>query len=407
MSLRTKAVKTDAKKLTAAQVKKSADEPKQRGTIGELHNIGRQIQVKVEILNHLGGKAVDMKDSIDHLLADAEKLCDRGGFEAFKKHYCQGLGQSRTYELLAIQQGRKTVEDIRAATRRRVAEHRAAKRNVTKSDSVTADPADSATEPPGIRLGGGQALDIESFSPAARAQLAEKLSPVTDKAQIDLGDAFEEGLGWFDGDIFAMPVKIFCGRVSSSHLRMIADFLLRIADEQAKEEGSNPAARDEQDAAERKRIDWEASHPEEAKAKALKQAQDEAIKGMSEHDLKQLKDEAKDDHVPWKEIKDEKFAEWLADNWEGSTAEEDFEQGFNATWAWEHGTPHPADAEGKLFNIIKAADGPYEITNADLDAAYRLEQDKRIQLERSGSKLFASAIWTKVGVTPAYSKEPA
>jgi hypothetical protein len=139
MSLRTKAAKTDAKKLTAAQIKKSAGKPRQRGTIGELHDIGRQIQAKVEILNRLGGKAVDMKDSIDHLLADAEKLCDQGGFEAFKKCYCQGLGQSRTYELLAIQQGRKTVEDIRAATRRRVAEHRAAKRNVTESDSVTSD----------------------------------------------------------------------------------------------------------------------------------------------------------------------------------------------------------------------------------------------------------------------------
>ncbi len=135
--------------VTAADIE---NEPEQRpeisGTpIGELHDIGREIRARVEKLNQLGGKAVDMVDSIDHLLADAEKLCDPEGFEAFKKHYCPELGQSRTYELLAIREGRKTLEEIRAATRQRVAKHRAAKR-VTEKDSVTPNaPAEKAVDP--------------------------------------------------------------------------------------------------------------------------------------------------------------------------------------------------------------------------------------------------------------------
>jgi hypothetical protein len=71
--------------LTAAQVKKSADKPRQRGTpIGELHYLGREIRGRIERLDVLGGKTVNMKDSIDRLLADAAKLCDRKGFEGFQ-----------------------------------------------------------------------------------------------------------------------------------------------------------------------------------------------------------------------------------------------------------------------------------------------------------------------------------
>ena len=99
------------------------------GTIvGNLHDIGREIRARVEKLNQLGGKTVDMVDSINHLLDDARKLCDEAGFEAFKKSCCPELGQSRVYELLAIKEGRKTLEEIREAGRLRVAKHRAEKK---------------------------------------------------------------------------------------------------------------------------------------------------------------------------------------------------------------------------------------------------------------------------------------
>ena len=222
--------------LTAAQIKGSADEPRQRGTpIGKLHDIGREIRARIERLNVLGGKTVDMKDSIDHLLADAEKPCDRKGFEAFKKYYCQGLSQSWTYELLAVQEGRKTLEEIRAATRQRVAKHRAAKRECNGIDSVTADedPAASVAEPPAIRLNGGQVIDVEKLSPAAQAQLAEMLPAATTDTSADADDddhytglryLFEEVIGSFGAGMEGFdaisdePAKMFCGLELSDDL---------------------------------------------------------------------------------------------------------------------------------------------------------------------------------------------
>jgi hypothetical protein len=130
---------------------KMAKQKADRGKVdfSRLENIGREIKVRVGKLDQLGGKAVDMLDSINHLLADAEKLCSPAGFtfEAFKKTYCPQLGQSRTYELLAIQEGRKSLEEIRADTRKRVTKHRAAAKqeDVTENDSVTSDLAERTT----------------------------------------------------------------------------------------------------------------------------------------------------------------------------------------------------------------------------------------------------------------------
>jgi hypothetical protein len=56
-----------------------------------------------------------------------------------RNRYCPELGKSRMYELLAIKDGRATIEEIRAATRKRVAKHRAAEKDVTEKDSVTSE----------------------------------------------------------------------------------------------------------------------------------------------------------------------------------------------------------------------------------------------------------------------------
>ena len=98
-------------------------------------------------------------------------------------------------------------------------------------------------------------------------------------------------------------------------------------------------------AAEAKRIAWEAKHPEKAKEKALKQAQDEAM----ECDLEVLKKDAKEDGARWSDVKDEKIAEWLADNWNGEEAEAEFEKEFAEKWTREHGSnfPHHVDAPVK------------------------------------------------------------
>ena len=129
-----------------------------------------------------------MVDTIDHLLADAEKLCGPAGltFEDFKKTYCPELGRSRTYEVLAIQDGRKTIEEIRAATRKRVAKHRA---NVTDKPSVTSDPAESedtgtgpeATGEPGARVSTGSAeRSVEDVKAAGAAFAGEEATAATE-----------------------------------------------------------------------------------------------------------------------------------------------------------------------------------------------------------------------------------
>jgi hypothetical protein len=86
-----------------------------------------------------------MFDSINAQLKQAESLCDADGFIAFKRRYCSKLerGRSWAYERLAIEEGRKSLDQVREATRLRVAKHRAAKEqkaNVTDSESVTSPP---------------------------------------------------------------------------------------------------------------------------------------------------------------------------------------------------------------------------------------------------------------------------
>jgi FtsZ-binding cell division protein ZapB len=110
-------------------------------TVDRLEQIGREITARVEKLDKLGTRAIDQVDSIDHLLAEAEKLCETAeAFEAFKHKHCPDLGRSRTYELLAIKEGRKTLDGIRAATRARVAKHRAGKKAVTDNRPLHSAP---------------------------------------------------------------------------------------------------------------------------------------------------------------------------------------------------------------------------------------------------------------------------
>jgi hypothetical protein len=68
----------------------SAADIERRPVSGRLHSIGREIAARIERLDKYGGKAVDMVDSINQLLSEAEKFCDAEGFEAFKKPLLSG-----------------------------------------------------------------------------------------------------------------------------------------------------------------------------------------------------------------------------------------------------------------------------------------------------------------------------
>ena len=146
-------------------------------SIDRLEQIGREITARVEKLDKLGGKAVDQVDLIDHLLGEAKKLCETAeAFETFKLQHCPDLGRSRTYELLAIKEGRKNLEDIRASTRARVAKHRADKKDVTDSSSVTLN---------------GQGIDPIKLGAAAQSQITNALAD-SSKASPDKEPAEKE-----------------------------------------------------------------------------------------------------------------------------------------------------------------------------------------------------------------------
>jgi hypothetical protein len=182
----------DPRPLTAADIER---EPKPRfGTsdICRLHSIGREIRVRVEKLNQIGAKAVDMVDSINCLLREAEPLCDPDGFVAFKQRYCPDLGRSRMYELLAVEQGRKTVEQIRASGRERVAKHRAAQRTVTDNESVTANVSSAGNK---VRVN-GEAVRVDKLGPA-QDQIAKALCETIEQTAKVIQRSVRERYGAF------------------------------------------------------------------------------------------------------------------------------------------------------------------------------------------------------------------
>jgi hypothetical protein len=90
-------------------------------------------------------KAQDERDAIQNvLLVQARAKCKDAGesFEKFRKQYCPDLSRSRLYAVLAIADGRKTVQQDRAEKRESVAKSRAK----ASSTSAVGDTNDVDTE---------------------------------------------------------------------------------------------------------------------------------------------------------------------------------------------------------------------------------------------------------------------
>jgi len=112
----------------------------------EIEDIGKRIAAHYDKLRKCEDKAEQHKIAIGQLLAQVQQTCDEGGFEAFHQRFVPQLGRSRAYELLQIGSGKKTVEEVRTATRERVARHREKDRcapppepSVTVTDEAAAD----------------------------------------------------------------------------------------------------------------------------------------------------------------------------------------------------------------------------------------------------------------------------
>jgi hypothetical protein len=121
-----------ADKLTAAQVEKACPH--------DLQKIGERITVHLTRAAKCDEKAEQHRVAAGQLLAQAKEACDDSGFDAFRERFFPDLGRTRVYELLAIASGKKTPEEVRAASRERMVKHRAKKAEAPASVTVTDKP---------------------------------------------------------------------------------------------------------------------------------------------------------------------------------------------------------------------------------------------------------------------------
>jgi hypothetical protein len=121
--------------ITAAQIMENCP--------AKLTELGQHIAAHLEKAERCDQKADDHRLTAGRLLAQAKELCDDGGFIAFHERFCPNLGRSRTYDLLAIASGKKSVEEIRADNAERNRRLRARKklaegtvRHVTETPAI-------------------------------------------------------------------------------------------------------------------------------------------------------------------------------------------------------------------------------------------------------------------------------
>jgi hypothetical protein len=165
-----------------AEAKKAEAEAKRATAKTELEEIGKQIAARVKIMRdydasaeekagHELRKAQDERDTINKvLLVQARAKCKEAGesFAKFRKQYCPDLSRSRLYAVLAIADGRKTVEQDRAEKRESVAKSRA---KVSSTSAVGDTPR--VPRVPRVATPNGTTLDTSGFSPKALEQFVK------------------------------------------------------------------------------------------------------------------------------------------------------------------------------------------------------------------------------------------
>jgi len=101
-------------------------------------------QKAAEISRHVEAGDRARADAMGHY-AEAGRLLlqiradNKRGFEAFLDKRLASVGRSRAYELMQLASGRKTVEEIKEATRKRVEKHRRKKEESVTARAVTDD----------------------------------------------------------------------------------------------------------------------------------------------------------------------------------------------------------------------------------------------------------------------------
>jgi hypothetical protein len=168
-------IEHSSQKITAAEVRENCP--------ATLKDLADQIAAHLKTACKYDEKAQQHYTSIGQHLAEAKKLCDEGGFNAFREKYCPDLERTRVYELLAIGNGKKSLEDTRADTRKRAAKHRAKKLGL----SAEREPGGEAvgdvryvTDSRGQTAGAGHTLTIPGNGDASdtvKEQTVEAVTP--------------------------------------------------------------------------------------------------------------------------------------------------------------------------------------------------------------------------------------
>ena len=111
-----------------------------------LESAGKEIVAHITAGDKAKDKAVEHYKAAGLLLLDVSNKHPKD-FTAFLTRSCAGLGRSRAYELMQMAGGRKTVEQIRADTKKRVDRHRAKNKQRPLQETVTDQPevADAPT----------------------------------------------------------------------------------------------------------------------------------------------------------------------------------------------------------------------------------------------------------------------
>jgi hypothetical protein len=163
---------------------------------GELETLGKEIAVRLEkiekakkIISDVVApeikSVIDHTDSVEKLLAEAQKKCKVAGmkFAEFHKQYAPNYSRSKVYELCAIGRGALCITDQRERKKIQKREERAVQKVSTTTPVVDTSGAGA------VRLGNGQSVDVGGFGPAAQAQLAEHTGSAATEISTDAAKA--------------------------------------------------------------------------------------------------------------------------------------------------------------------------------------------------------------------------
>ena len=117
-------------------------------------------------------KAAEKRAALEQALVEAHALCEAAGesFKTFQEKYAPNYKRTRLYQVLAIADGRTTVEDVRKGNRERKRRQRVRGRDVTDDASPVIFSGRETIEFPEHRGGRQPVLVVSAEKPIEQVQ---------------------------------------------------------------------------------------------------------------------------------------------------------------------------------------------------------------------------------------------